>query len=161
VASPTSIDIKEVIFIGSAKADLAALPAEVRTEANAALWNLQNGSWPPTERYKDFSGNDKLAGVGEIRLNHDKDTYRVYNVVSYKEVLYVLEAGIKKSVRGGAIPQQDMRRLEKRYKAARDDYKANQSVYQASYLERERRRKAYDTAMQDGLRPASRKPKGT
>jgi phage-related protein len=154
VASPTSIDIKEVIFIGSAKADLAALPTEVRTEANAALWNLQNGGWPEADRYKD------IAGVGEIRLNHDKDTYRVYNVVSYKEVLYVLEAGIKKSVRGGTIPQQDMRRLEKRCKAAKDDYKANQSVYQASYLERERRRKAYDKAMQDGLQPASRKPKG-
>lgn len=161
MASPTSIDIKEVIFIGSAKVDLAALPDEVRTEANAAFWNLQNGSWPSADRYKDITNNDKLVGVGEIRLNHDTDTYRVYNVVNYKEVLYVLEAGIKKSRRGGAIPQQDVRRLEKRCKAARDDYKANQPAYQASYLERERRRKAYEKAMQDGLRPASRKPKGT
>lgn len=158
---PASIDIKEVVFIGGSGADLAALPKEVRTEANFALWNLQNGSWPKDDRYKPITGNAKLAGVGEIRLSHDGDTYRIYNVVSYREVLYVLEAGIKKSMRGGEIPQQDMRRLEKRCKRAKEDYKENQPVYQASYLERERRRRTYEKAIKDGLRPAAPKPTGT
>jgi phage-related protein len=161
VASPNSIDIKEVVCIGSAESDLDALPKEVRTEAHAALSDLQNGRWPAGDRYSDITGNDKLTGVGEIRLNHDKDTYRVYNVVSYKEVLYVLEAGIKKSVRGGAIPQQDVKRLEKRCKAARDDYKANLSFYQARYLDRERKRDAFNKRMEVALRPKSPKPKGT
>ncbi|WP_274612871.1 type II toxin-antitoxin system RelE/ParE family toxin [Bradyrhizobium brasilense] len=117
-----------------------ALPNEVREEAIGALSALQDGQRPPAGRYKDLTGNDKLAGIGEIRLSHDGDTYRVYNVVTYREVLYVLEAGIKKSMRGGAIPQQDVKRLEARFKRAKEDYETKKAAYQAGYEERARRR---------------------
>ncbi len=158
--SPASIDEKQVVFIGSAQADLDTLPGEVRQEAIAAISALQNGQRPSAGRYKDLTGNDKLAGVGEIRMNHDGDTYRVYNVVTYKEVLYVLEAGIKKSVRGGAIPQQDIKRLEARCKRAKEDYEANKPAYQVGYAQRASRRQQYKKALEARLRAAERKPKG-
>jgi phage-related protein len=160
VISPASIDERQVVFIGSVQADLDGLPGEVRQEAIGALSALQNGQRPPAGRYKDLTGNDKLAGIGEIRLSHDGDTYRIYNVVTYKEVLYVLEAGIKKSVRGGAIPQQDVKRLEARFKRAKEDYETNKAAYQAGYAERASRRKQHKDALEAKLRAASRKPKG-
>ena len=158
--SRASIDEKRVIFIGSARADFDALPQEVRMNANAELSNLQNGRRPRGERYKDLSG--KLSGIGELKLNDDGNTYRVYNVVTYREVLYVLDAGIKKSVRGGAIPQQDVNRLEQRHKRAKEDYAENKTAYQAEYAERSERRRQHKAAMEAGLRAAAiRKPKGT
>lgn len=160
--SPASIDEKEMVPIGGAQADLEALPEGVRLEALAALTDLQNGRWPTGGRWRDLTGNDKLAGVGEIRLNDDGDTYRIYNVVSYREVVYLLDAGIKKSVRGGAIPQQDVKRLERRRKAASEDYKANMALYQGRYSERAERRQSRLDAIEAKMRALkARKPKGT
>jgi phage-related protein len=162
VISPASIDVKEMVPIGGAQADFDALPEDVRLEALAALTDLQNGRWPTGGRYKNLTGNDKLAGVGEIRLNQDGDTYRIYTVVAYREVLYLLDAGIKKSVRGGAIPQQDVSRLEKRCKSAKDDYKENLAAYQIAYAERAERRRRHFEAIEAKMQALRvRKPKGT
>jgi phage-related protein len=159
VISRASIDEKRVIFIGDAQADFDALPPEVRMEAAAELSNLQNGRRLKGDRYKGLSG--KLSGIGEIRLNDDGNTYRVYNVVNYREVLYVLDAGIKKSVRGGAIPQQDVNRLELRHKRAKEDYAENKVAYQAEYAERSERRQRHEAEMKAKLlAAAARKPKG-
>lgn len=160
--SPASIDEKELVPIGSALADLNDLPAEVRSEAMAALTDLQNGRRPAKNRYKDLTGNQKLDGVGEIRLDDDGNTFRIYNVVVYREVIYLLDAGMKKSVRGGAIPQQDLRRLELRRKAAAEDYEAKKPFYTERYEERARRRQNHLGRIQAKMLALNApKPKGT
>jgi phage-related protein len=158
VISPTSIDIREVVFIGDAQDGLDRLPEEIQTEAHAALLDLQNGKRPLGDKYTELKGD--LAGIGEIRIRFNTDTYRIYNVATFKEVLYVLEAGIKKSTKSGAVPLQDERRLEARHKAAKKNYKANISTYQEAYAEREARRIAYQKRMEKLLPSTSLKPKG-
>ncbi len=154
MSSPHSIDIKDVHFVGSAERDFRNLPYEVRKEAVAALSDLQNGRTPKAGRYKDMTDNDKLRGIGEVRLNGDDgNTYRVYNVVCLKEVIYVLHAGVKKSVRGGTIPQQDVERLEKRRKTAFADYAQNQEAYKQTFEVRRVKREAFKVQL-------SRRPKG-
>ena len=154
MSSPRSIDIKDVHFVGSAERDFQKLPDEVRKEAIAALSDLQNGRTPKAGRYKELTDNDKLRGVGEVRLNGDDgNTYRVYNVVCLREVIYILEAGVKKSVRGAAIPQQDIERLEKRRKKALEDYAQNKEAYKRTFEVRRVGREAFQVQL-------SRRPKG-
>jgi phage-related protein len=161
VISPASIDEKQVVFVGSAQADLDALPDELRWEAVAALSDLQNGRRPSGGRCRDLGADRKLSNISEVRLNHEGDTYRIYNVLTFREVVYVLEAGIKKSVRGNGIPQQDVRRLELRYKRAKEDYEANKMRYQAEYAERAYRRSQFLKARERSLQAvAALRPMG-
>jgi phage-related protein len=156
VISPSLIDIREVVPIGNALAGLDGLPEEIQTEANAALQDLQNDR-RPTSDFTDLKGN--LAGIGEVKIKFNTNTYRIYSVAIFKEVLYLLEAGIKKSTRGGEIPLQDERRLELRLKAAKDDYKTNKAEYQEAYAEREARRIARQKRLERLLPATSLKPK--
>jgi phage-related protein len=95
--------MKEVKFIGSAERDFDSLPGDVYEEANQALTNLQNNRRPAAGRYTELTGNAKLNGVAEIRSNGaDGNTYRVYTVIIFKEIIYVLDAGAKKSSQGGS-----------------------------------------------------------
>jgi phage-related protein len=154
LSSPNSIDAKDVQFVGSAERDFGNLPDQIRKEAITALSDLQNGRIPKSGRYKELTNNDKLRGVGEIRLNGDDgNTYRVYNVICLREVIYVLDAGVKKSVRGGAIPQQDVERLEKRLKTALEDYRQNQEALKKAFEARQARKGAFEKKF-------SRRPKG-
>lgn len=99
--SPSSIDVREVVSIGDAFRSLSVLPDEVKRQAQAALNDLQNGRRPENVEYKEL-GNS-LAGISEIKIRFNKDAFRIYNVVIYREVLYLLDAGIKKSKKGGEI----------------------------------------------------------
>lgn len=159
--SPASIDEKRVVFVGSAQADLDALPDELRWEGVAALSNLQNGRRPSGGRCRDLGADRTLSSISEIRLNHEGDTYRIYVVVSFREVVYVLDAAIKKSVQGNKIPQQDIRRLELRFKRAKEDYDANKVRYQTEYSERAYRRSQFVKARERSLRAvAALRPMG-
>jgi phage-related protein len=63
----------------------------------------------------------KLSGVGEIRLNENANTFRVYLWLGCHQAIYVLDAGMKKSPTGHDIPQwQQDRLLDRRNRAARD-----------------------------------------
>lgn len=145
MSSPVSIDIREILFVANAQKDFQGLPDVVRNQAIATLSDLQNNRQPPPDRYKELTGNAKLNGIAEIRINADDgNTYRVYEIVTYREVIYVLDAGAKKSPRGNEIPRQDINTLEKRRKSAEADYKKNVEVYRTSFAEREKRRSRFE-----------------
>jgi hypothetical protein len=59
-------------------------------------------------------------------------------------VIYVLDAGMKKSPKGGKIPQQQVNRLVARKKSAVENYAKNKAIFAAEYAGRLRRRKAGD-----------------
>lgn len=69
-------------------------------------------------------------------MPHDGDTYRCYQFVEYDEVIYVLDAGIKKSPRGGQLPKEDKERLERRLVMARRAYEADKARIKADHAAR-------------------------
>jgi phage-related protein len=140
VSSNEPIDVKEVVFVGSAKRDFGDLPVKVKREATGSLSDLQNGRIPTGKRYDFLKG--ALTGIGEIRLDDDDKTYRVYNVIAYPEVVYVIDAGIKKSPHGSKIPDVDKKRLIARKKVVDEDYRHNAPIYKESFEIRRGRRES-------------------
>ena len=69
---------KPVIWIGSAKADLLSFPEEVKDSIGFALYAAQQGGKHlDAKPLRGFGG----AGVLEVVVDHDGDTYRaVYTV---------------------------------------------------------------------------------
>jgi phage-related protein len=145
MVSNTSIDIREVIFVNqAAEAAYRGLPEEVRQAADARTTAIQNHARLPRDQRESLKGD--LAGIDEVRIGHDGDAYRVYHLVECAAAIYVLDAGMKKSPRGGKIPQQQVDRLVDRKKAARKDYADNKDVYEAEMNKRLIRRAAWENA---------------
>jgi len=153
MTSDHSIDIRQVVMIGTAQEDYDELPSDIRDKATAALSLLQNNKRIAGKKFSLLTGNDKLKGIGELRYDEDGDTYRVYEILQSKEVIYVLDAGKKKSKKGGAIPQEDINRLEERRLVAIDDYNRNQGYYALKFEERAKRRKTVEDMLAPQLKP--------
>jgi phage-related protein len=155
LTSPTSTDRKVVRFVGrAAEEDFKNLPDEVHRTATTLLGVLQSGNIPKgKDRYKSLK--NKLSGIDEIRIDgEDGNTYRIYDIISYPEIVYVLDARAKKSTEGGNIPKADEVRLLARKKAADADYKTNEAIYKRDFAVRAQRRAALEALRKP-------KPKGT
>jgi len=136
---PQGQDVKLLVFINDgARRDYLDLPPEVKEMADARTTMLQNGERLPQNQFTSLRG--ALDGVGEIRIGFDGDTFRVYYAVQMREVLYVLDAGIKKSPKRSEIPKWREDRLIARHKAATQDYERNKAEYARLYAERSARR---------------------
>lgn len=110
---------KPLAWIRSALADLKAFPDAVRDDIGHALWIAQQGGKAPRAKpLRGFGG----AGVLEVVSDHDKDTYRAVYTVRFAECVFVLHAFQKKSKSGIATPKPDMDLIERRLKAAREEY---------------------------------------
>jgi len=154
VSSPGSIDKKVVRFVGQAvRDDFRRLPPEVHEAATDVLLVLQAGEIPKGRGvYKRLK--EDLAGIDEIRIDGpDGNTYRIYDIIRFPEVVYVLDARAKKSTEGGNITKTDKRTLLERKKAAEADYKTNEAGYKRDSAIRAKVRAALETARQP-------KPKG-
>ncbi len=106
-------------WIASSRKDLRGFPDEVRMSIGVGLYEAQLGSKP--EKAKPLKGF-KGAGVLEIIVNHDGDTYRGVYTVRFAEVVYVLHCFQKKSKSGIATPKQDVDLVEARLRIAEEDY---------------------------------------
>lgn len=126
-----SIDVREIVFIGGARREFDQLDQEVRHAARSALTMLQNGLPLTGGRYKLLTEDRDLAEVGEIRLNDDGNAIRIYTTLRHPHVVYVLEAGLKKSHVGGAIPRETKRTVVQRLKDAKTDYELKAPAYEA------------------------------
>jgi len=94
--------MKEVRFLGSSRADLAALPASVRSRAGHELFLVQMGREP-----SDFKPiPDVGAGVYEIRIRDPAGAFRVMYVARFKAAVYVLHVFQKKSQRTSTLDLQ-------------------------------------------------------
>lgn len=106
---------KPVIWIGSSKKDLMALPVEVRKFFGHALDFAQHGDQHEAAKVlKGFGG----AGVLEVVENDAGGTYRAVYTVKFEEVVFVLHCFQKKSKRGIATPKEDMEIIRARLKVA-------------------------------------------
>ncbi len=108
--------LKPVVWIGSAYDDWKTFPDDVQDVMGYALHLAQSGEKAESAKpLKGFKG----ASVLEIVDNFDTDTYRAIYTVKHQGVVYVLHAFQKKSKKGIATPQSDIKLIEQRLKKAK------------------------------------------
>ncbi len=108
-------DEKLLVWMGSSKKDLMALPMEVRKFFGHALDFAQHGDRHDAAKVmKGFGG----AGVLEVVEDDAGGTYRAVYTVKFEEAVFVLHCFQKKSRQGVATPKEDMDLIRARLKAA-------------------------------------------
>lgn len=106
---------RTVLWVGSSKDDISALPGPVKASFGHRLRQVQDGETPLDMKPLTQFG----TGVFELRERYDKNAYRLVYVVSLKRAIYVLHAFMKKSKSGIGLPRQDAELVEARLKRAR------------------------------------------
>ena len=106
---------KPIVWMGSSRSDLSAMPEAVRKDFGGALHGVQEGRTP--DHAKPLKG--KVKGATQLSEGDDGSTYRAVYTVELEDVIYVLHCFQKKSTSGVATPKPDLERIEKRLKDAR------------------------------------------
>ena len=106
---------KPLIWIGSSKKDLMALPVGVRKFFGHALNFAQNGEQHDASKVMKGFGS---AGVLEVVEDDVEGTYRAVYTVKFKEAVFVLHCFQKKSKSGISTPKKDMEIVHARLKVA-------------------------------------------
>lgn len=109
--------IKPVVWVGSSKGDLKALPGAVQDIFGYAIYLAQTGTkHPDAKPLHGFGG----ASVLEVVEDHRGDAYRAVYTVRFVEAVYVLHVFQKKSRRGIATPKPDLDLIMERLKRAQE-----------------------------------------
>lgn len=101
---------REVVWIGSSKDDISAMPKPVKASFGYRLRRVQQGR--PTDDTKTLPQFG--PGVYEFREAFDTNAYRLMYVVRLRNAVYVLHAFMKKSKSGIGLPRADKRLIEAR-----------------------------------------------
>ena len=113
--------IKPVIWIGTAKDDVAGFPDAVRRMVGYALFVAQQGrKHTDAKPLRGFGG----AGVLEIIGDHDGDTYRAVYTVRLAGRIYVLHAFQKKAKSGIKTPRIEIDLIKARLTRAEQQHAA-------------------------------------
>ena len=112
---------KPVRWVGSSKDDLSAFPSDVKTRVGGALWDAQIGLKSPAAKPLKGFGD---AGVLEVMLDFDGNTFRTVYTVRFSKAVYVLHAFQKKSRRAIATPKSELDLVGTRLARAKEDYEA-------------------------------------
>ncbi|MGH8738181.1 MAG: type II toxin-antitoxin system RelE/ParE family toxin [Burkholderiales bacterium] len=109
---------KPLHWVGASRRDLLRFPEQVMSRIGFALGVVQFGGRPPS--VKPWKGLG--PGVLEIVENDAAGTWRAVYTARFEKAVYVLHAFQKKSPSGIRTARQDVRLIEERLKAAREDY---------------------------------------
>jgi phage-related protein len=107
--------MKRLLWLGSAKKDLKAMPDDVQDTFGYALHQAQAGK--RHEQAKPLKGFGS-AGVLEVVEDSGGGTFRAVYTVKFGDAVYVLHCFQKKSTHGIATPKPDMDLIRERLKAA-------------------------------------------
>lgn len=106
---------RPLLWIGSSKKDLLALPTKIRKFFGHALHFAQCGEQHEAAKtLKGFGGGSVL----EVVETSADGTYRAVYTVKFEEAVFVLHCFQKKSKRGIATPKKDMDIIRSRLKLA-------------------------------------------
>lgn len=108
--------VRPVVWIGSSKKELSALPPKVKGTFGFRLYELQQGKTPTDIKPLSQFG----SGVYELRESFDRNAYRMMYVVNLKKAIYVLHAFMKKSKSGIGLPKPDAELIAVRLRRARE-----------------------------------------
>src|SRR5215471_12480124 len=112
---PEEPPLKPVVWVGSSRKDLRALPELVQDHFSYALYVAQRGGkHQDAKTLKGYGG----AGVVEIVRDYRGDTFRAVYTMQFAGAVYVLHVFQKKSKSGRATPQQDVKLIERRLREA-------------------------------------------
>ena len=114
IKSPKTKGETPVYWVGSAKADLLAMPDEVVRNMGFALGVAQLGGKAPSAKAWKGEG----PGVFEVVESFDGDAYRAVYTVKFEEVIYALHVFQKKSPSGIRTAKPDIDKVTTRLKAA-------------------------------------------
>jgi phage-related protein len=103
---------KELIWVGSSRADLSALPEDARRQLGFELREVQRGRAPRDWKPMPTVG----AGVVEIRVRDAEGAFRLFYVAKFGEAIYVLHAFQKNTQKTSAL---DLELARSRYAAVR------------------------------------------
>ncbi len=107
--------LKLLLWVGSSKKDLLAMPDDVVDVFGFALHLAQTGKkHAQAKPLKGFGG----ASVLEVVEDHMGDTYRAVYTVKIADAVYVLHCFQKKSKQGIETPKHDLDLIRERLKAA-------------------------------------------
>ena len=106
---------KALVWVGSSRRDMRAIPKEVRRSFGVALFAVQSGETPPIAKVLTGFGS---AGVLELIQDDTGGTYRAVYTVRYTTAIYVLHVFQKKSKRGKETPRRDIDLIKERLKRA-------------------------------------------
>ena len=118
------IQMKTLVWVGTSRKDLAALPSEDKDVFGYALYKAEIGSQHlHAKPLKGFNGN----GVMEVVKSQLRNTYRLVYSTDFKKGIYVLHCFQKKSTEGIKTNQSDLNLIFINYKSAKahsqDTYK--------------------------------------
>ena len=106
---------KPLLWVGSSKRDLLAMPEEVIDVFGYALHLAQSGKkHEQAKPLRGFGG----AGVLEVVEDHHGDTFRAVYTVKIDDAVYVLHCFQKKAKRGIQTPKHELEIVRNRLKAA-------------------------------------------
>ncbi len=141
MTADTSVDVREVIFVNQrCEKDYLLLPRDVGEAADGMLDALQNSKPPSGRSYEALTNDRRLAGVWELKLPYDGDTYRVYVWLGCAHAVFVLDAGPKKANTGKGMPEWQKERLAERLITAKSESSRLAGELFAAYDARARRR---------------------
>jgi len=85
--------MKQVVWLGTSRTDLAAFPKDARRDAGYQLNKIQHGEEP-----NDWKPMPTIAhGAREIRIREASGAFRVIYVANFADCIYVLHAFQKKT----------------------------------------------------------------
>ena len=112
---PDEPPLKPVVWVGSSRKDLRALPELVQDHFGYALYVAQRGGkHQDANTLKGYGG----GGVLEIVRDYRGDTFRAVYTVQFAGAVYVLHVFQKKSKKGRATPKIDVKLIEQRLREA-------------------------------------------
>nr|WP_272870649.1 type II toxin-antitoxin system RelE/ParE family toxin [Agrobacterium tumefaciens] len=114
------------------------MPEDVQEAFDSMITAVQNSKPVKAGARTDLKG--KLEGISELGFDYRGDTYRTYYAAEFREVIFILSAGSKKSHKGGEIPKEEVEALEKRLKKAVAYYADNKEFFEARFARRARNR---------------------
>ena len=107
--------VRPVVWIGSGRPDLRAMPQQVRRDIGQALYAAQWGTTDPAAKpLKGFGG----VRVMEIVERYRADAYRAVYTAHFENAVYVLHVFQKKSKAGIATPKHEIDLIRRRFAEA-------------------------------------------
>jgi phage-related protein len=102
---------RPIVWVGSSRRDLRGFPREVRRDIGQSLYAAQQGEMDPSAKpLKGFGGGTVIELVSEDRGG----AWRAVYTVGFEEAIYVLHAFQKKSKKGIATPNKDIKLIHQR-----------------------------------------------
>src|SRR5882757_3325708 len=107
---------KPLLWVGSSRRDLLAMPKKVKRAFGHGLNEVQEGRTPESAKAFTQAG----GGVMEVVEDHDRNTYRAMYTAKLANAVYVLHCFQKKSKSGIATPKPEIDLLDQRLRMAQE-----------------------------------------